>query len=183
MGSFSVDSGRALLRLAHDQSLSVSNSAIPYNGTLVIAEINFSNPGLLEEALRFGGKKHSPVDFVETNYEGEFDDDVVFVLKDESTSFGSRPAGTPVRTKLMNLYHMANNNRIVVDLSDISLILSSFADEVFGKLFVEVGPMAFMRKFEFKNVMTTTRQLIDRAIEQRVSVASFSSRADPTTSG
>jgi hypothetical protein len=45
---------------------------------------------------------------------------------------------------------------------------SSFADEVFGKLFAELGAMEFMRRCEFCSVDTTVMRLIDRAISQRM---------------
>jgi len=46
---------------------------------------------------------------------------------------------------------------------------SSFAGEVFGKPFLEAGPLAFMQRFQFVNVMNTVQQLIDKAIAQRIS--------------
>ena len=55
-----------------------------------------------------------------------------------------------------------------VDFRDIPLVSSSFADEVFGKLFVELGPIAFMQAFEIVNAAPTVSQLIDRAIGQRM---------------
>ena len=90
-------------------------------------------------------------------------------MSDEATSFGSRVAGTPVRIKLMNLLRMCPGQRIVVDFSGIPLVSSSFADEALGKLFVEIGPVTFAQRFEFRNLATTVKQLIDKAISQRMS--------------
>jgi len=168
-GNFSVHSGHARLEYTEKKGLRISNENIPYEGTIVVATIDFSNPNLLEEALKFGGKKHSPIDYVETKYEMSNDGKIYFILKLESDSFGSRVSGRPVRNKLTNILKMSGNNKIVVDLSDVPLVSSSFADEVFGKLFLEVGPITFMQKFEFINVMETVRQLIDKAISQRIS--------------
>lgn len=92
-----------------------------------------------------------------------------FKLVDESPSFGSRMAGKPVRTKLLNLYGMHSSGRISIDLSGVPIMSSSFADEVFGKLFLEVGAMGFMRRFELMNVEDIVRHIIDKAIAQRVS--------------
>ncbi len=169
-GSFSIHSGHACLEFTTKKGLSISNQAIPYDGTLLVATIDFSKPKLLEEALRFGGKKYTPVDYVETQYETTEDGMIHFVLKTESDSFGSRVAGKPVRNKLYNLLIMGGSKKILIDLSGIALISSSFADEAFGKLFLSVGPMIFMQKFEFINVMDTVRYLIDKAISQRMSV-------------
>jgi hypothetical protein len=65
---------------------------------------------------------------------------------------------------------MGGNQKIIIDLADIPLVSSSIADEAFGKLFLEVGPITFMQKIEFINVMDTVRHLIDKAISQRISV-------------
>ena len=48
------------------------------------------------------------------------------------------------------------------------LVLSSYADEVFGKLFIELGPVEFMKKVELKNLDPLVKGLIDRAIMQRM---------------
>jgi hypothetical protein len=55
----------------------------------------------------------------------------------------------------------------VIDFADVPLVSSSFADEVLGKLFVELGPLTFMQRFEMRNVQTTVKQLVDKAIAQR----------------
>jgi hypothetical protein len=71
------------------------------------------------------------------------------------------------RTKIENL--MENGTAVVCfDFEGIRLISSSFADEVFGKLFVALGPLAFGRLCQFRNIDSTVRGLIDRAIAQRM---------------
>jgi anti-sigma regulatory factor (Ser/Thr protein kinase) len=167
-GFINVISGYAKLAFAESSGLHITAERIPYEGTLVIAQIDFSVPGLLQEALRMGGRVHSPTDFVETHYEQAGTDHVLVLMRDESESFGSRTAGTPVRNRLSNLIRMCSGQRIHIDFSDVPLISSSFADEVFGKLFAELGPLTFMQSFEFRNTGKTVRQLIDRAIAQRM---------------
>ena len=168
-GFFSVDSGYARLEYTTNKGLSVRNQNIPYSGTLITATVGFSEPGLLREALRFNNRKYTPVDFVETEYEMSQDENIHFKLLDQSPTFGSRVAGKPVRTKLTNLFRMHHGEKIYIDLEGIPIISSSFADEAFGKLFVEVGPVQFMKKFEFINVMEIVQHLIDKAIAQRMS--------------
>jgi hypothetical protein len=168
-GYFAVHSGYARLEFDERQHLSISTENVPYSGTLVVATIDFTEPKLLEEALRFKGKKYSPVDFIELKYEKVEDGNIHFLLKEETPSFGSRVSGRPIRNKLANLLRMGWDEKIIIDLADVPIMSSSFADEAFGKLFLEAGPMEFMRRFEFVNVMSTVQQLIDRAISQRVS--------------
>ena len=150
--------------------LRIATERIPYEGTLVAAQIDFSVPRLLEEALSFGGKAHQLTDYVELRYEQHGTEDLLFKLADESLSFGSRVAGAPVRKKLLNLARMCTGRRIVLDFSGVPLVSSSYADEVVGKLFVELGPLEFMQRFQFRSIDQTARQLVDRAIAQRMAV-------------
>ena len=168
-GFFQVESGYGKLVFNERNGLRVTTEKVPFEGTLVAAQIDFSVPHLLEESLRFGGKSHSPLDYVETHYEQHDQEAVRFVMKDESPSFGSRSAGAPVRVKLSNLTAMCPGQRVVIDFSGVPLVSSSFADEVFGKLFVALGPIMFMQRFEFRNTVSTVKQLIDKAITQRMS--------------
>jgi len=167
-GSFLVESGYGRLSYAVNKGLQITISTAPYNGTIVVANIDFSNRGLLREALKFDGKFHSPVDFIETHYESDDLKKLIFIMKDEAASFGSRVAGTPVRNKLLNLVKMCPQQKIFLDFSDIPLVSSSFADEVFGKLFAELGPVSFMQHFDFKSLNEPAKQIIDYAISQRM---------------
>ncbi len=167
-GLFQVESGYAKLSFTEKSGLHISSERVPYEGTLVVAQIDFSVPHLLQEALKIGGKIHSPVDFVELHYEQDDLSHVLFLMREEAMTFGSRVAGAPVRTRLANLLRMCPGHRIHVDFSDVPLVSSSFADEVFGKLFVELGPISFMQRIEFRNIPLTARQLVDKAISQRL---------------
>jgi hypothetical protein len=169
-GFFQVDSGYGKLCFDERNGLHVSTERVPYDGTLVVAEIGFSVPRLLEEALQFGGKRHSPLDYVETHYEDPNAERLIFKIAEESNSFGSRVAGTPLRNKLANLARMCPSQQIIVDFSNVALVSSSFADEVIAKLFVELGPMAFMGRFKLVGVSPTVQSLVDRAISQRITV-------------
>ena len=168
MGFFQLESGYGKLAFT-ERGLQVTTEKVPFEGTLVAAQINFSVPHLLEEALQFGGRKHVPMDFVELKYEQHDRPEVLFSVKNEATSFGSRVAGTPVRNKLLNLIRMCPGQRIVVDFDRIMLVSSSFADEVLGKLFIELGPVTFSQRIEFRNLAGMVKELIDKAIKQRMS--------------
>ena len=63
---------------------------------------------------------------------------------------------------------MAHERKIIIDFSDITLVSSSFADEVIGKLLVEIGMIEFMGRFELRNMSSMVRQIIERAIQQRM---------------
>jgi hypothetical protein len=63
------------------------------------------------------------------------------------------------------------SKKVIVDFRDIKLVSSSFADEVFGKLFIELGPLEFSAKLELKNIDPIVKLLIDRAIVQRMATS------------
>ena len=147
-GSFEIHAGHASLK-SWPGSLHIRPESIPLNGSLVVVAINYENPLSLEEALKFKGKSHDPLDHVEMSYEENDDGTVLFPLAKQAEGFGSRAAGMPVRQKLRNLSRICDGKRIRIDFSEVPIISSSFADEVFGKLFADLGPLEFMKAFEF----------------------------------
>jgi anti-sigma regulatory factor (Ser/Thr protein kinase) len=166
-GHFQIDSGYGRLYYDRRTGLHIRNDKIPCDGTLISATIDCSVPHLLEQSLKFGGQIHNPVDYVELHYEQNPEDRVKFSLKEESRSHGSREAATAVRNKLTALLRMCPGQKIYIDFSDVPVVSSSFADEVFGKLFAQLGAVNFIQRFEFTGLNITNRQIVDRAIALR----------------
>ncbi|MEM5474617.1 STAS-like domain-containing protein [Hoeflea sp. AS60] len=168
LGSFRLLSGYAALESTERDGLQIKRRDIPFVGTLIACRIGYANDVDLEEALVFSGKKHTPVDYIDTHFQMEEDGSIIFDLAEESEGFGSRAAGDPVRRKLLNILNFADAGKVIVDLDGVMLVSSSYADEVFGKLFVELGPLEFGRRVDIKNVDKLVRGLIDKAIYQRM---------------
>ena len=148
------------------EEVNSTDEKIPYGGTSVRCSISLSEPDLLSNALKFKGKTHDPAnDYVERKFEGDEGELVFSIRKEAQRDVGSRLGGIQVRNAIENL--LRNQPYIVIDFSDVSVISSSFADEVFGRLFVNMGPRAFMTKIRMHNVDPTVEGLIDRAILQR----------------
>lgn len=166
-GTFEIHSGYASMFYEPKAGFHFRNEEIPFKGTLVAVSVGYENPLILEEALNFQGRGHTPVDYIELVYDEDEQGNVVFVLQGESSGFGSREAGRPVRTKLLNLLDLIDG-KIRISFEGVPLISSSYADEVFGKIFVEVGALEFANRFEFTKVEGIVRRLIDRSISQRM---------------
>ena len=164
-GQFELHSLRGHLYTDPDGSVVTRLEAAPYAGTSVRCRIGLDDEHLLDKALRFAGKSQDPgYDSIERRY--ETDEGIVLNLLDEAhRDVGSRRSGIRVRSKMTNLLTM--HHLLVVDLDGIGVISSSFADEVFGRLFCELGPRSFMTRIELRNVDKTVEGLIDRAILQR----------------
>ena len=167
-GRFELYSGYAsLVSTPHDGSLSIRKENIPFNGTLITARIGYKTPLDLRDALTFSGKVSNPMDILDFDYSEDSEGNVTVHLSRESSGFGSRAAGEPIRRKFDNLARISEAQHVIVDCSEIPLMSSSYADEVFGKLFVEFGPVEFSRRFELRNLDPLVRDLIDKAIIQR----------------
>ena len=97
----------------------------------------------------------------------ESGDDVRVAAREICKTFGSRESGREARLYLENMLGSVDGSPISVDFDGINVISSSFADEVFGKLFVTMGSMKFMRLIKIVNNTSTVEGLIGRAIDQR----------------
>ncbi|MBF0595588.1 MAG: STAS-like domain-containing protein [Candidatus Omnitrophica bacterium] len=65
----------------------------------------------------------------------------VIRLADFGQSVGSRDLGGQLRAKVESL--IAEGARVLFSFKGITIISSAFADEVFGKLFIELGENKF----------------------------------------
>ena len=124
---------------------------------------------LLDEILKFDGKKHSSTDLIENKFETSEDNIIHFKLIDNTKSTGSRDSGLRVRRTIRNLFEMDRKKKISIDMEGVSIMSSSFADEVFGKLVKEIGIVRFTQSFTMINISKINENLIDRAISQRMS--------------
>jgi anti-sigma regulatory factor (Ser/Thr protein kinase) len=172
-GHFEIFSGKA--RLFYSSSakparggLSVKPDPILFPGTMIKGSLNFREPIALAKALRFKDKPYiPPIDYIASQYEQQ-DGPAVIRIKGDFPSFGSREIGILVRNRISNIIETTRERQVTVDLVDIHVLSSSFADEVFGKLFVQLGPVDFMSRVRLVNTEETVRHLIDRAIKMRM---------------
>lgn len=166
-GQFEIHSLKgSLFCKEHEGEIENPSHHAPYCGTSVRCGINVSDPELLGKALKFKGRSHDPLyDYIERKFENE-EGELIFSVKDEAQrDTGSRQGGKRIRGMIENL--LREHRPIIVDFDSVGVISSSFADEVFGRLFVEMGPRAFMTGIQMRNVDPTIEGLIDRAIMQR----------------
>ncbi len=166
-GQFEINFlGGSLFCKENEGEIVSRGNRIPYCGTSVRCGINVSDPELLGKALKFKGRLHDPPsDYIERKFENE-EGELIFSIKDEAQrDTGSRQGGKRIRGMIENL--LREHRPVVLDFDGVGVVSSSFADEVFGRLFVEMGPRAFMTRIQMRNVDPTVEGLIDRAIMQR----------------
>ncbi|MBF0613130.1 MAG: sensor histidine kinase [Magnetococcales bacterium] len=165
-GEFQIHSCRASLQSKQNNPPEVTKQKIPYPGTVVQCLMDCTSPRLLEEALRFNNKPHDPpFDFIEREYTDQSGEHMILHMNEHLKYLGSREAGAALRNKIFSLLScVPPDKKLRIDFSGVSVISSSVADEVFGMLFQEFGPMTFMSRLELTGIDSTVRGLIDRAI-------------------
>lgn len=133
-----------------------------HHSTTVDWQLDCSAPVKIEEAL---GTTVSSGDFLESieTPEGHLR---VAVL-DLEDSLGSRVKGEQVRTRMLN-YLAADTRYLVLDFAGVGVVSSSFADEVLGKLALELGELEYRRRVFVDSASPTNRSLIERAISMRL---------------
>ena len=178
-GSFTVSSGRGILNVFHKPEDRTVNSKrlvlIPQQsirGTIVSAQILRNAEFRMDEALGFTKAIGGQFDVIEAQYETEDGTGFMIKLAQETTGFGSRMAGEQFRNKCLNLLNADPSKPLVIDWQGIPVISSSFADESFGKLFVNLGPIGFAARVRNLNMEPLVRKLVDKAVVQRMAQAS-----------
>lgn len=166
-GLFKIISNNAWLQNKKGK-LEISKLDTIYRGTIVEATVDFSQDNLMARALTINGKQFSPVDFIETGYEDPDKDHINFIVKDEANSFGTRSAGALLKDRLINLSTMFAE-RIIINFDNSPLISSSFADEVVGKLLIQLGEVVFRNRFVVVCSDIQNNTIIQRSVAQRLS--------------
>lgn len=161
-GMLAVTSGKGRIKV-FDGRVIPSKSFPPYSGTFVEMQLNTELPINQPKAL-WG---HEPSSHLELKFEDEKGYSV-FRLGDHAKSFGNRITGEKMRNLVINLLtkHPGHPVRVIID--DIDIISSSFADELFGKLMVEIGTIDFSRLIKIEGVSPVCKSIIDVAIGQRM---------------
>jgi hypothetical protein len=110
---------------------------------------------------------HTPLGRFDLKYETE-GPDMWIKLRDEMQTFGNRQTGLEIRQLLINVSKANPGTKIVIDFDGVGLVSSSFADEVFGKLFVAIGPVDFSKVYTLHNLTEINRSIVNMSIMQRM---------------
>lgn len=95
---------------------------------------------------------------------------VTLRLADAKSGTGTRESGKRIRTDLINMFNETKQG-IVIDFDGLSVISSSFADELLGKMLVHFGFMGFNQIVRLKNMNHTIQAIVERSVAQRMAEA------------
>lgn len=99
--------------------------------------------------------------------------ELVYKVAEKANGTGTRDSGSRLRYEILNLYK-ESGKVIVIDFATVAVVSSSFADEMIGKLYVELGILNFNQIIRLKNMNETIQSIVQRSVAQRI-VESYSS--------
>lgn len=164
-GRLSIHSQKGRVEWLNDR-LEIKGDFPPFSGTFVDIQLNTNEPIEIEKAL-WGNAVGYP--FNESLYGKDMPEgQMKMKLAEEASGFGNRLTGLKIRNKIENLLISAPNDVLEVDFSNVELIASSFADEVFGKLALSLGFVGFGSRIRFININKFCRGIIDDVVQSRI---------------
>ena len=164
-GRLSIHSQQGRVEWLNDR-LDIKGDFPPFPGTFVDIQLNTADPIEIERAL-WGNAPAYP--FNDALYGKETAIGIMRMkLADEAAGFGNRLTGLKIRNKIENLLTTAPNDVLEMDFSEVDLIASSFADEVFGKLALSLGFVGFGSRIRFVNINRFCRGIIDDVVQSRI---------------
>ncbi|MCD4829101.1 MAG: DUF4325 domain-containing protein [Candidatus Cloacimonetes bacterium] len=92
---------------------------------------------------------------------------ILFKLAEKQGGTGTRQSGAMLRNEIHNIL-IETDKPIEVDFSNISVISSSFADELIGKLISNIGFSRFSQYIRITNCNQFINDVIDRSVVQRL---------------
>ena len=133
------------------------------NGTTMIDfQLNYSSP--IDVARALDG--HEPLDLWMENHEDEKGDIILDVAK-ESNGTGTRKAAEKMRNIVINCFK-ENYSVVNLDFKNVSMLSSSFADELIGKLVAKFGFSKFMEHIVLSNLNSFNSAIVNRSVGQRM---------------
>jgi anti-anti-sigma regulatory factor len=165
-GRLVLKSGSGNLRLEHGTARGDNSCASPF----AIGRAGFAIDWQVELHAAVSLKSALGLSMPNLDFENRQDEQgqVVVTIGDHEAGTGSRTAAAQLRAYLTNLLNQGAT-AVQLDFAGVAVVSASFADEVIGKLAEELGPLAFMQRFQLRNMTPLVNGLLDRAIKLRLS--------------
>lgn len=163
-GKLNLTSGRGFMSLLGDRVSGNNNQEIigaDNHGTTVDFQLNVDTPVSLGNALNY-----EPTNLFMESLESEHGEHVI-EIRSQAGGAGSRLAARELKTLIVNVLN-AGAPHVALDFEGQAVVSSSFADEVIGKMFAEMGFNTFNARVKLRNMNQTVSTLVDRAISRRL---------------
>lgn len=134
--------------------------------TIVDFKLNYSNDVSLGDALAFRGKKYN---FVNIDIEKLEDErgNLIYSISNTSEGTGTREAAKRTFNEIINLINESKKN-VILDFSQVTIISSSYADQLIAQLLLRFGLFRFNRLIRLSGMNETQEQILQRSVIQRL---------------
>lgn len=150
-------------RITDDRYLYPSNN---HYSTTIDFQLDYSKDISIQKVLTFEGKTFSFINLYAESLENN-QGELVFKIAELSEGTGTRDSALRLKNEIVNL--MKTNSQIaVLDFEGISVVTSSFIDELIAKLFVELGLFQFNRYIKLINMSNLLQQTLQKSVFQRI---------------
>lgn len=165
-GSIEISSGGAVYKKQNGNIRTVDtghfNLGKLHGTTIVDFQLNYSHKINVASALN----GYEPIDLWLEELETESGDILVSVAE-QSHGTGTRKSAEKLRTMVLNMT-LADKKHVILDFSGVSILSSSFADELIGKIIGQYGFVFFINRFSIKNLSVFNASLLNRSVQQRM---------------
>ena len=165
-GTLTISSGGAryewLYNTPHENPKGDYNLGKHNGTTMIYYSIDYSSPIDIANALN----KHELVDLWAENHENDAGDIEINVAK-EISSTGTRQAAQRLRNIVVN-FLKDGYSTVNLDFIDVSMLSSSFADELIGKLIASLGFSKFMHHITISNLNEYNSLIVNRSVGLRM---------------
>ena len=163
-GKLDMRSGRGRMVLEGDRVRGANDQEFPgpdSHGTTVGFQLKVDKPVSIGSALNYE-RANLFLESLESD-EGEH----VIDIRNQAGGAGSRLAARELKTLIVNVLNEGVPH-VVLDFDGQAVVSSSFADEVIGKMFAQMGFNTFNQRIKLRNMNSTVATLVDRAIARRM---------------
>jgi len=134
-----------------------------HQSTTVDFQLNCNKTVSIAEALN----GYRPVNHRVEQMEDDQTKTIPYRLKDQASGTGTRQSGERIRNEILNLTK-ESSYKVVIDFNGISVVSSSFADELIGKLVLELGFIGFTQRIQLIGMNDFIAPIVDRSVAQRM---------------
>lgn len=133
-----------------------------FGTTMIDFQLNYSSP--IDVVRTLNG--YEPIDLWLENHENE-KGDIVLDIAEESNGTGTRKSAEKMRNIVINCFK-EKYTVVNLDFKNVSMLSSSFADELVGKLVAKFGFSKFMERVVLSNLNSFNSAIVNRSVGQRM---------------
>ena len=168
-GRLVITSGGALFNLFEGKIKTAGNLPVltrEQTSTTIDFQLDYSKKLSIDKALKFKGKPYDITSLRIENLENE-KGVIHYKIAEQGDGTGTRMAAERIKNELLNIL-TEEVRPIILDFSGVTVISSSFADELIAKLLSRLGLYQFNKIFRLEGLNDSQQLILHRSVLQRL---------------